>query len=257
MSSSNQDPLNPQHSQAESTEAENQRIARRRSIMPRLIGGSLIFFVLIALIGAALFQQLRKKQVPPPPPILGQVSAPTFTDETNTSFSITQLDGRIWVADFIFTRCGTQCPVMTFNMKKLQDWLIENEQGNVKLVSLTVDPETDTPDVMRQYARSVKADEGRWHFLTGDRQTIYDYIIKEFKLGADENEGQSVADMFVHSDRFVLVDRDRNIRGYYSGQDDVALEKLRNDIVSISRDGESATGNVGIPRITFNGPITK
>lgn len=225
--------------------------------MPSLIGGVIVFFLVIGLVGAALFYQLRKKQVPPPPPILGQVSAPTFTDENGTSFSISQLDGRIWVADFIFTRCGTQCPIMTMNMQKLQEWLIENEQGNVKLVSITVDPESDTPEVLERYARAFKAQKGRWHFLTGDRQTIYDYIIKQFKLGAEENEGQAVADMFVHSDKFVLVDRDRNIRGYYSGQDTTALEQLRDDIISISRDGENATGNVGIPRITFSGPITK
>lgn len=233
------------------------RLARRRSILPGLIGGAIIFFLVIGLVGAALFQQLRNKQVPPPPPILGQVSAPTFTDENGTSFSISQLDGRIWIADFIFTRCGTQCPIMSINMQKLQGWLNENEQGNVKLVSITVDPESDTPEVLERYARAFKADKGRWHFLTGDRQTIYDYIIKEFKLGAAENEGQAVSDMFVHSDKFVLVDRDRNIRGYYSGQDVVALEQLRDDIISISRDGENATGNVGIPRITFSGPITK
>lgn len=204
------------------------------------IGWLLLAFFVIAIAGIAWFQQLRSKRVAPPPPFISQVSAPTFTDETGTSFTISQLDGRIWVANFIFTRCGGQCPLMSVNMKKLQGWLQENEMGNVKLVSLTVDPEFDTPEVMQRYSDAFQANEGQWHFLTGDRQTIYDWILKDFKLETEENEGKPVADLFVHSDKFVLLDRERNIRGYYSGTDAEELEKLREAIISISHQSESA-----------------
>lgn len=207
-----------------------------RSILPVLFGTIALILLVIFIASAAWFKQLRNKQVEPPPPVLGSVSAPTFTDENGTSFTISQLDGRIWVIDFIFTRCGGQCPVMSIHMQKLQQWLKENEQGNVKLVSVTVDPEYDQPPVLKRYAKTFKADEGRWHFLTGDRKTIYDYIINDFKLGAEENADTPVAEMFVHSDKFVLMDRDRNIRGYYSGTDEADMAKIRTAIISLSQE---------------------
>src|SRR5690606_2312752 len=106
-----------------------------------LTGWIVLALLIVGVAGAAWFQQLRKQRVAPPPPVYNQVSAPTFTDATGTSFSISKLDGRIWVIDFIFTRCGSQCPVMSTKMRRLQNWLDENEMGNVQLVSVTVDPE--------------------------------------------------------------------------------------------------------------------
>lgn len=201
-----------------------------------LLGSIFLILLAIGIIGSAWFMQLRKKQAPAAPPVLGQVSAPTFTDQNGTSFSLTQLDGRIWVADSIFTRCGGQCPVMSYNMMELQDWLVQNEQGGVKLVSLTVDPENDTPAILTEYAGKFKADLRRWHFLTGDRNTLYNYIMNDFKLGAEENQGVPDAEMFIHSDKFVLIDRDRNIRGYFSGTDEADMEKLRTAIIALSNE---------------------
>jgi len=198
-----------------------------------IFGFAILALFVIGVVGAAWFYQLRKKQAPAPPPVYGKISAPTFTDSRGTSFSISQLDGRVWVFDSIYTRCGGQCPIMSVNMKKLQEWLITHEQGGVKLVSITVDPEYDTPEALARYAKMFKADTSRWHFLTGDKKEIYDWIMHDFKLGVDENQGQPVSDMFIHSDKFVLVDRDRNIRGYFSGMDDEDLEKLRTAIRSL------------------------
>lgn len=225
MSSSNSRPLTPPPGHN-----DNPRL-------PIVLLGS-IFLILLAigLVGSAWFMQLRNKQAPEPPPVLGQVSAPTFTDQNGTSFSLTQLDGRIWVADSIFTRCGGQCPVMSYNMMELQDWLQENEQGGVKLVSLTVDPENDTPEVMKEYAAKFKAQPGRWHFLTGDRSLLYSYIMDDFKLGAEENQGVPEAEMFLHSDKFVLIDRQRNIRGYFSGTEETDMEKLRTAIIALANE---------------------
>jgi protein SCO1/2 len=201
-----------------------------------LLGSVFLALLVIALVGAAWFKQLRNNQADPPPPVLGHVSAPTFTDANGTSFSLTQLDGRIWVADSIFTRCGGQCPLMTVNMKKLQDWLEAEEHGGVKLVSFTVDPEYDTPEVLKRYSTTFKADPNRWHFLTGERTLLYNYIMNDFMLGAEENKGVPEAEMFLHSDKFVLMDRNRNIRGYYSGTEDADMEKLKQAISSLGQE---------------------
>jgi len=210
-----------------------------------ICGWIILAMFVMGIAGLAWFQQLRKQRVEPPPPVYSEkLSAPTFTDETGTSFPISSLDGRIWVVDFIFTRCGGQCPLMTNNMTQLQKWLQENEMGNVKLVSITVDPEHDTPEVLTRYAKNFKAIPGKWHFLTGDRKTIYDFILNDFKLETEENQGKALAELFVHSDKFVLVDSNRQIRGYYSGTEDrdavpSELENLRQAIISLSHQSQS------------------
>lgn len=213
---------------------------QRNRLLTIIISFVLLALFLIAVVGAAWYKQLRFKHAPVPPPVYGTVSAPTFTDSTGTSFSLSQLQGRIWVMDSIYTRCGGQCPIMSTNMKSLQDWLVKKEQGGVKLVSLTVDPEHDTPTELTRYARMFKADTSRWHFLTASKKEIYDYLMNDFKLGVDENKDQPEEEMFIHSDKFVLVDRDLNIRGYYSGMDEEDMKKLRLAITSLSRDGSAA-----------------
>lgn len=237
MSSSNHETVTP----VPGNPPDNNRPGPARPPSLGIIFGWIILaLVIIAIAGAAWFQQLRKQRVSPPPPVLGKVSAPQFVDERGTTFPVSSLDGRIWVVDFIFTRCGGQCPLMTMNMRNLQTWLDENHFGNVRLVSVTVDPEHDTPDVLFKYARTFKAVEGRWHFLTGDRKTIYDFILNDFKLATEEEKNQPPAEMFVHSDKLVLIDKDRNIRGYYSGteaKNDTTneMESLRNAIISLSQ----------------------
>jgi protein SCO1/2 len=136
---------------------------------------------------------------------------PSFqlTNQNGQSFGSAQLAGKIWIADFIFTSCPGPCPMISSRMSELQKPLRESD---VHLVSISVDPEKDTPEVLRGYAEKLKAQPGRWDFLTGSKATIYDLSRNGFKLAADENGGQGVP---VHSTRFVLVDRHGEIRGYY------------------------------------------
>lgn len=203
------------------------------------IGSAFLALLVIGVVGAAWFTQLRKNRVDPLPPVLGTVSALTFTDANGEPFSISELDGRIWVADSIFTRCGGMCPVMSTRMRQLQKWLEENEHGGVKLVTFTVDPEHDTPEVLKQYAENFKADPDRWYFLTGPRELIYKYLMDDFMLGVEENDGVPEAEMFIHSDKFVLLDRNRNIRGYFSGLEETDMEKLRRAITSLAYETET------------------
>lgn len=134
------------------------------------------------------------------------------------------------MADFIFTRCGGACPAMTARMARLRRELPDE----VVFVSFTVDPANDTPEVLARYAANFKADV-RWRFLTGPQRDLYALSTDGFKLAAMEvppsqqkaGEGDGP---FLHSSKFVLVDREGEIRGYYDSEDEDELKNLRSDV---------------------------
>jgi protein SCO1 len=148
----------------------------------------------------------------------------SLTERSGKTVTRQDLAGRVWIADFIFTNCGGTCPLMSEEMRKLQDAL----PPETRLVSFTVDPARDTAEVLARYAQKFGADEDRWWFLTGDKQTLYDLSIKGFKLALDETGG-TPTEPITHSTRFVLVDRSGMIRGYYGGTEDEELKRLSAD----------------------------
>jgi protein SCO1/2 len=148
----------------------------------------------------------------------------SLTDHTGKTVTRADLAGKVWVADFIFTSCAGTCPMMTARMRKLQDAL----PPEIQLVSFTVDPARDTPEVLAGYAKQHGAGE-RWLFLTGEKTALYDLSIQGFKLGLDETNG-SEAEPITHSTRFVLVDRQGQIRGYYSGIEEESVQRLSDDV---------------------------
>ena len=158
----------------------------------------------------------------------GPVPAFTLTDTDGRNIRQQDLAGKVWVADFIFTSCAGTCPLMTAQMRKLQD-LLPHEIG---LVSFSVDPKRDTPEVLTRYARQFQADTQRWLFLTGDRQTIYNVTVNGFKLALDDTQG-SEQEPITHSSRFALIDKNLNIRSYYSGTDEADFQKLVQDAKSL------------------------
>ena len=153
-------------------------------------------------------------------------SAPDFslTDSSGRALGLEALRGKVWIADFIFTSCAGTCPMMSGQMRKLQDSL----PHDIRLVSFSVDPARDTPAVLAHYATQLGADPNRWVFLTGDRQQVYDVSVKGFKLALDDGKG-SETEPIMHSSRFVLIDRAGQIRGYYSGTEDADLTRLSED----------------------------
>jgi protein SCO1 len=161
-------------------------------------------------------------------PVFNTVPAFKLTERSAREVSRQELDGKVWVADFIFTHCAGTCPVMTSKMRKLQDTL----PGEVQLVSFSVDPAQDTPEVLREYAERNGADAKRWFFLTGNKEAIYKLSIDGFKLGLDDTGG-SVAEPITHSTRFALVDRQGRIRGYYGMDDEDALDRLAKDVKAL------------------------
>jgi cytochrome oxidase Cu insertion factor (SCO1/SenC/PrrC family) len=152
--------------------------------------------------------------------------APDFnlTERSNRKVTRQDLAGKVWVADFIFTRCAGACPIMSSNMRKLQDQLFPD----IRLVSFSVDPYHDTPEVLTEYANRYGADRDRWLFLTGDPETVQKLSVGGFKLALDPTSGTE-KEPITHSSRIVLVDREANIRGYYGTEEPKDLDRLIKD----------------------------
>jgi protein SCO1/2 len=158
----------------------------------------------------------------------GKVPDFTLTESSGRTVRLQDLSGKVWVADFIFTSCAGTCPLMTSQMRKLQVAL----PREIALVSFSVDPNRDTPQVLARYAKQYQADPDRWSFLTGDRTTLYNLSLNGFKLAVDDSQG-SEQEPITHSTRFVLIDKDAQIRGYYNGTEDADLKKLIQDAHSL------------------------
>jgi cytochrome oxidase Cu insertion factor (SCO1/SenC/PrrC family) len=161
----------------------------------------------------------------------GSVPAFQLTNQDGQPFGSTNLANKIWIADFVFTSCPGPCPMISSRMSELQKPL---ENTDVHLVSFTVDPDKDTPEVLRNYADRLKAQPGRWDFLTGNRSAIYELSQKGFKLAA--TNGKDEMGMPVHSTRLVLVDRHGQIRGYYDATAADAVTKLLADTNHLLRE---------------------
>jgi len=196
------------------------------------------FWVALAATAAACLLLLGMAVLrpgPQPPGRLGALPDFTFTRQDGQPFGRAQLLGRPFVANFIFTRCPTICPVFTQKMARLQK-LTEGE--NLALVSFSVDPKYDTPERLTEYAARYHADPARWSFLTGDYTRLQETVVGGFKIamgrnGEDENDIPSI----FHGSHFVLVDGSGEIRGYYSSEDDDAVERLRQDAGWLLRSG--------------------
>jgi protein SCO1/2 len=130
--------------------------------------------------------------------------------------------GNIVIADFFFSTCPTICPKMSTHMAGLQLELSDQHFENVRFLSYTVNPEGDTPEVLLRYAEKHEADFDRWTFLTGDKEQIYTLGVKGYLLPAQEDA--LAPGGFLHSEKFVLLDENRHIRGYYDG---TLLEEMR------------------------------
>ena len=167
-------------------------------------------------------------------PVMSELAPFTLTDESGEPFGTNALRGHVWVADFIFTRCESICPMMTAQMKSLQTELSGDPAWeDLRLVSFSVDPEYDTPAVLAEYAVDNGADESHWRFLTGTRAGIWDMSRRGFKLPVDDNPGDAAMPI-AHSPQFVLVDRAGRIRGYYDGLDSERRAALVEDLAKIA-----------------------
>ena len=202
------------------------------SPMRQKLIGSLLFLLLVVL-GTILIWQRFGEQSPSrqePPrnegpegtilPVFGQAPDFSLTERSGRAFSKSDLTGKPWIADFIFTSCAGQCPLMSLEMRRLQR-LFQKEIG-LRFVSFTVDPERDTPEVLSQYADRYDAEKNRWFFLTGPQGEM-NRILNGFFLSPVDQPA-------MHSIRFILVDGEDQMRGYYDSSDAAAIKQLVHDV---------------------------
>ena len=142
------------------------------------------------------------------------------------TIGLKDLEGKIYVADFFFTTCGNICPKMTTQMKILHDFYLENE--DIMFVSHTVYPEEDSVKVLRAYADKYQINSSKWLLLTGEKQVIYDLARKSYFAVLTEGDGGERD--FIHTENFMLMDKQQRIRGYYDGTLPEDMDRLKKDI---------------------------
>ena len=183
-----------------------------------------VAFAALALavpVGALLFRQ----SIAPDLPMLGELPAFSLVAEDGKPFGRDDLLGRVWVADFVFTSCSDACPRLQAKMKKLQDRLVPLEQGgNIGLLSISVDPERDTPQRLKEYGETFGARRGLWRSLTGEQTEVERTVVRGFhiamaKMAPEDADPRPAAFDIMHGERLVLVDRMGRIRAYYDADD--------------------------------------
>ena len=207
--------------------------------IPR-IGWVVAFLVAAGLIGLA-YVSLKSTRPPSLPSNLEKISqVPAFqlTDQTGKSITLEDLKGKIWAANFIFTRCKGPCPITVLRMQDLNTKL-KKVRGNVELVTFTVDPEYDTPEILKAFSEPLGADPASWKFLTGTPDAIQKIVVTGLLQPlAKEPDGTPA-----HSSRIVLVDGEGWLRGYHDGLDPEAVQKLMVDIGELLREKPSVKQN--------------
>ena len=160
-------------------------------------------------------------------PVLFDTKPFRLTDQNGRPFDSKQLSGHAWVADFIFTHCVSFCPVMTSSMHEFQQQSAAAGLGGVRMVSFTVDPDRDTPPVLKQYADVNGADLARWSFLTADQKTMWQ-ACRDLNLavGPGDKLGGAAGMQVMHSSHFLLVDKAGHVRGVYDFKDGGYLKQL-------------------------------
>ena len=184
----------------------------------------LTVLIMVSVIGASLW---RKGQSAPQE--IGTAPEFELTDQDGNPATLATFAGHAWIADFVFTHCAGPCPIMTAKMASLQKEL----PASVRLASFTVDPQRDTPAVLKEYAKSFDADEARWRFLTGSQDAIM-AAARGMLLTAIPAEKDSPP---LHDERFVLIDAYGKIRGAYHAKDAQKMDALKRDAIELAESG--------------------
>lgn len=159
-----------------------------------------------------------------------KIGAFRLLDEQNKIITDEVIDGKVFVAEYFFTTCGSICPIMNQQMQRVQTAFDGNEA--FEILSFTVDPENDKPEQLLNYAKSHAYRSGQWHFITGSKKDLYSLARTSFfvlKPAEAANLGDAGSD-FIHTNNFVLVDQNRHIRGYYDGTNPIEVDQLILDI---------------------------
>jgi protein SCO1 len=204
-------------------------LGRRAQAFAAGLVGRPLFWALFIAVGLSIpIARTLSIRLPPPLPVLGHVPAFSFTDQYGKPFGSPQLDGKVWVANFIFTRCPSICPLFTQRMSEIQ----HRARGlgeYFHLVSFSVDPEYDKPDVLLGYAKQHKASPRMWTFLTGDREPLRRTLVEGLHVQMTKEGADDDLMSIGHGGHFVLIDAKMQIRGYYDSSEPGAVDTVLRD----------------------------
>ena len=216
--------------------------------VPTLIRVGLLFIVMV-LIGYFLLSPSKKLPVYNPADVNPKLVDPTVkhvrTNHKIADFSLINQNGdtvtqedyddKIYVADFFFTRCQTICPIMTTNMAELQE--VFKNDNSVMFLSHSVTPDIDSVSVLKAYAEKKGAIDGKWNLVTGDKKHIYELARKSYFAVLDEGDG-GIQD-FIHTEQFILVDKKKQIRGFYDGTNKEDIKRIVEDINILKKEDDN------------------
>ncbi len=196
----------------------------------------LVLVAVLAVVGVVALERSRTEARRPAPQVVAYLPGFVLSNRDGRDVRLDDLAGVVWIADFIYTRCPGPCPLMTQRLAEIGPRLPKG----VLRVSITVDPEHDTPTVLDEYARRFGAGDD-WLFLTGDRQAIWELSISGFKLGVAPAGVDSPPEQgpVIHATRLILVDGDGGLRGFYNPFEPADLDRLVRDARAVQREGNS------------------
>ncbi|MFD2442493.1 SCO family protein [Bacillus sp. CGMCC 1.16607] len=155
----------------------------------------------------------------------------TYTNQNGKSFGLKDLSGKVWIANFIFTKCEDVCPPMTYNMKKLQTMSKKEEIENIQFVSFSVDPTVDSSDVLKKFGESFQVDFVNWNFLTGYSQKDIEYLALDSFKSVVKKPDQG--DQVIHETQFYLVDKEGKVYKNYTGLNEIPYDEIISDIKTL------------------------
>lgn len=165
-------------------------------------------------------------------PVLGHLPEFSLVDQNEQAFDRDTMEGKLWVSAFVFTHCRSTCPRITAHMKGLQSRVSDVQSAH--FVSVSVDPRNDTPEVIKAYMTKNELDESNWRFVTGEEEAIRHVVVDGFRVGLGDADSKAAgAEDIMHSNSFVLVDEEAQVRGYYRANND-GIGDLERDLRALA-----------------------
>lgn len=194
---------------------------------PAIVRNPYVWAFLIGIVTLTAIRPLLR-HVPEPPPVLSQLPEFSLVAADGKPFGSAELRGQVYVASFFFTSCRSICPAIMKGMARLQDGFARNEVQGIRLVSISVDPEHDTPQVLSDYGKALGVDPLRWTLLTGDPEQVRQLVVSGFKTpDVPAPSGGAEPMDIAHTGKLVLVDGAGRIRGYYDSTE-MGLDEVFN-----------------------------
>lgn len=188
---------------------------------------------MLTLLASGMLNRKPVSGSTPEPALDVLFDAPTFsvTDQNGNTVTNESMHGKVWIASLFFSECAGICPMMTSRLKDLQQTVTS---PTVQLISFSVDPEHDTPEVMKKYADKAKADSTRWHFVTGSKEQMF-ALARGLKLGMEPaHDNQPI----IHSQQALLIDGKGHVRGVYDTNDEVSMKRLASDATILAAESD-------------------